>query len=409
MPIIYGLAAMAAFATTCDQAGADPQIDKQYAIVKQGEQQPPVAQAAGLGFSGVNFATANTKPCMNDDQKFESTITVAGTLNQDTYRAIATTGQGTRNDVVVQVQTPAKAGGGVTFTTAPAIAWGGFEADSLRRLKGMDRKVSLQFTNANASDVLKWLGKQNVNFVANTDTLPKTKVTVNLKNVPLSEALETIAESLGGAWQVRGSTLIFRTGIRSFMSAPAVAPGQRFFGDDARAYGKAFGFNGQNDAFRSFNLDKNYKFDGKALQNLKSLDGKAFNLQAFPEFKGKLYDLKSLPEFKGKTLNGKVYDDFKGKALTLDSKAFGQMKDLKFTTPGTLSFGTTGFKKVDGEKLLKSISNAQKDLMKKQGFLRVSDLTSEQKAMIFTDPKADLPKEFKFIIVINDEKVTIQK
>ena len=72
--------------------------------------------------------------------------------------------------------------------------------DNLSKLKGMDRQVSVHFDNASATDVLKWLSKQNVNFVANVDKLPKSRVSMNVNNVPLHEALEAVAESLGGSW-----------------------------------------------------------------------------------------------------------------------------------------------------------------------------------------------------------------
>ncbi|HLO99855.1 MAG TPA: hypothetical protein VK171_14770, partial [Fimbriimonas sp.] len=67
-----------------------------------------------------------------------------------------------------------------------------------------------------------------------------------------------------------------------------------------------------------------------------------------------------------------------------------------------------GFKKVDSAKLLKSLTDGQKEIMKKQGFLKISDLTKEQKEMIFTDPKAEIKGDFSFILNLDGEKLTIK-
>jgi hypothetical protein len=82
----------------------------------------------------------------------------------------------------------------------------------LKTIAGMDRLVSLSFDNTSSVDVMSWLVKQDVNFIVNIDTLPKKQLTLNLKNVPIHEALQTLADVLDGHWEVKGSTAIFRSG-----------------------------------------------------------------------------------------------------------------------------------------------------------------------------------------------------
>ena len=370
MPLLNGIAAMALLSNGSDQLGVDPQIDKQYAIVKQGENPPTVLAAddrqgctKSASFSGTVGQTGNIQ--ISIDQQG---TTVAGGQISTTNSSSASSGVTVIASPGIAIQGNSKP---LTITTRPATALGGFWVDSgnLQRLKGMDRKVSVKFNNAGASDVLKWLTKQNVNFVANTDTLPKSKITVNLANVPLHEALDAVADALGGAWMVKGSTLIFHTGGVRFSPFATTRnytfPSEGFRTIDPRAFkmqpldGRAFAY--------SFD-EKAYKDLGK----LKGLDGKTFNYQ---------------------------FDDKAFKEL----KTFNE-KDGVFARTN----GTFGFKKVDAKKFLDSMSDAQKDLMKKQGYLKVSDLTEDQKKMIFENPKGELPKQFTFMLNLDGQKVTIK-
>ena len=46
--------------------------------------------------------------------------------------------------------------------------------------------------------------------------------------------------------------------------------------------------------------------------------------------------------------------------------------------------------------------------MKKQGFLKISDLTDEQRGMIFDNPKGEMPKDFTMKFNVDGESVTIK-
>ena len=414
MPIITGIAALAVLANGLEQSGVDPQIDKQFAIVKQGKSIEPanVERTTVSSPEPVDQGAHSSRPAFNRTVTQDGLCpTQSGTV---TVQGFAVSGTGNIAEVPVNVypigQAPTYAGQRVDRAGSVPLM-GYFSDNGLSRLKGMDRSVSVQFNNASAADVIKWLSKQNVNFVANVDKLPKTKITMNVNQVPLHEALETVAESLGGSWQVRGTTLIFQTGgLGRSMFAPArigSTNGYEFkaFGDAKafspmdekrmKAYEKSAKDMSEQMKAYSLNLKDFPKMDPKAFEELKSLRGLTKDGKAF-EFK--TMDPKAFEELKA--LRGLAKD---GKAL--DMKAFtnlkGSLGDLK-------GFGSLGFKKVDGEKFLKSLSNSQKDLMKKQGHLKFSDLTSAQKGMLFEGSPKELPKDFTFMFNANGEKVVIK-
>ncbi len=436
MPFISGIAALAVLSAGFDQVGLDPQLDKQYAVVKQGTDQPPVAAQA----------SSHSNPSIGvDGQDGVNTLTV---LHDKGVQ-----GPGKPGDPVIEITIPrasvsdiALPGQGAVARSASGFA---FTQGSLKSLKGMDRKVSVHFNDASASDVLAWLGKQNVNFVASSESLPKSRITMNLSGVPLSEALESVAEALGGNWQVKGSTLIFRHGMSLF------TPGQNF---SYAMPGDMFGRNG----FKAFGdlkgiEPKVFNFDGKSLKSLPGMDGKAFKmdekwLKDMKTMDGKVFELndKMLKELqqKGKdgkpfVLDGKTLGDLKklqgdGRALWLDDKALKDlmkqkgadgkmlwldeksMKDLMDKNGKIMGdmkarglfekdfFKGFTFKKVDAGKFLKSLSPGQKELMKKQGFLKISDLTDEQRGMIFDNPKGEMPKDFTMKFNVDGESVTIK-
>lgn len=413
MPIMYGIAAFAVLATGADQTGVDPQIDKQYAIVKQGGGIAPTAPPSTVPDEDAQ-STARAAAERNSTGRASTIVIAQGGL---------TTSAGSRAEAPVAYAISGQAATLAQGTSAPASPFGHattisttgspiafFSNDNLSKLKGMDRSVSVQFNNATASDVLKWLNKQNVNYVANVDKLPKSKITMNVSNVPLHEALGAVADALGGSWQVKGSTLIFQAGMfHSLTSAPAIAgfdhgftfapmKGLNFEKMDEKQL-KEFeksmlDFKGQ---MKTFDLKAMPKMDSKAFSEMKNLHGFSKDGKAF-EFK---MDPKALAEMK--KLQGNLFLK-DGKAMTIkpdgknpfiNMKGFGEMKGLTF-------------KKIDTEKFSKSLSTMQKDLMKKQGYLKFSDLTETQKAMMFDGSTKDLPQDFTFTFSVNGERIVIK-
>jgi type II secretory pathway component GspD/PulD (secretin) len=72
-----------------------------------------------------------------------------------------------------------------------------------------DKKISLDFTNANLNDVLKIFSQQSgLNFIAATDVATK-KVNLYLENVPVEEALERILSANNLTYEIKPGSNIF--------------------------------------------------------------------------------------------------------------------------------------------------------------------------------------------------------
>jgi hypothetical protein len=87
--------------------------------------------------------------------------------------------------------------------------------------------VTARFRSAKVGDVLAWLERQNVNFIAAESDLPlQTRVSINLVDQPLDQVLSAIGEALKGHWIRRGNIHVFRSGGASALPFSATtAPG----------------------------------------------------------------------------------------------------------------------------------------------------------------------------------------
>ena len=71
--------------------------------------------------------------------------------------------------------------------------------------------VSVRFSNASIDEVLDWLSNQGVTFVA--AGVPKdAKISLNLNNTPLSEAVQVLGHALGGNFVKHGKAYSFQKG-----------------------------------------------------------------------------------------------------------------------------------------------------------------------------------------------------
>ncbi|MEI8280942.1 MAG: hypothetical protein WCG75_00915 [Armatimonadota bacterium] len=501
MPVMFEIAAYAALIIGSDQTGVDPQVDKQYAIVKSGK---PIVPTELVNVSSNHEEDRS----IHIDQQDGLTSTQGAPAKAGDAPRAATAGQATTASsgaIILQGQAtappipptvtlaPGQSIGSYsliapTAAAMPAQAMKVYQMNGLSRMKGMDKPVSVHFTNASAADVLKWLAKQNVNFVANVDKMPKSKITVNLNHVPLHEALETVAQSLGGSWQVNGSTLVFQTGRANSISyMPGNLGSMNGFGE-MKEFGDLKAFSKNNESgLKAFSLAhekglidfaQSHPMNFKFLEGFESMlgttkDGKVFEFKMDPsqmkayekamtEMKIQMKDMpkmdpKMFEELKSlKGLGGDMFVLPKGfekmspsqkqefeKAMTemkihmknmpkMDPKMFEELKSLKgLTSAGTpftfkvapnskdgKSFGlgsgnslfgqANTFKKIDGAKFLKSVSPAQKELMKKQGYLKFSDLTQDQRNMRLDGSTKSLPENFTFMFSANGEKITIK-
>jgi hypothetical protein len=190
----------------------DPLVDRQYAVVRTLNNEPPVEDKirfqgfpdhrAALGFQLQSSAVATQDPKVAVE--LPSLLSPAKQLVQG----------------IADVAAPFE-------SIAPAFALDQARFTSnygMQKLAGMDKKVSANFNEATVGDVLKWISKQGVSYVVNHDELKSRKISMNLNGVKLHEALNALAESIGANWQVKGSMLILRNGFSGFgfsSSAPA--------------------------------------------------------------------------------------------------------------------------------------------------------------------------------------------
>jgi hypothetical protein len=75
------------------------------------------------------------------------------------------------------------------------------------------QRVSASFDHAGVSEVMDWLTKNGVSFVSADSELPKdATITLNVKDQPINQVVDAIADALGGHWQRRGEMRVFRKG-----------------------------------------------------------------------------------------------------------------------------------------------------------------------------------------------------
>lgn len=80
-----------------------------------------------------------------------------------------------------------------------------------------DKRVTVRI-NGTLDDVVKWLGDTGVSFVLENRSLASRKVTLNLVNQPIEDAIAAIAEALDVSWSKRGEVYVLGG------SRPAIAP-----------------------------------------------------------------------------------------------------------------------------------------------------------------------------------------
>ncbi len=201
--------------------------------------------------------------------------------------------------------------------------------------------VSVRFNDAHVGEVLSWLEHQGVSFVVADPKLKERTITVSIENQPLDDVADAIASALGGHWEKQGNIRIYRNGTRGVLDLYGFSkPGAQWF-----------------------SLSPN---------QMKGGGTKDYVFQELPPDKG-------LQNFGGQF---KVFEkDLKsGK----NSELFGsKVQDLlKSNGKDRYSVFTWGSNKFDFDKFSKSLTDHQKDLMKSQGYLKLSDLTAAQRDMI---------------------------
>lgn len=280
----------------------------------------------------------------------------------------------------------------------------------------LSQRVSARFNRALLPEVLEWLSKQDVSYVvADADLSKDQTLTLNINDQPLSDVVEAIAAALGGHWQRRGAVRAFTKGHGMTMfgaQGMAHMPNMKDF-EKLETFGKMKGFEKMKDF--DFHFEELPGEDFKFRSDMTSPEGRKMmtrNLElAMPKIREKIEGLRTdLPKIRAKIRRegpeGKMIEEEIERALTeaegglrraeieLHALPKGEhmfivpgekrIKELRTLAPKVLRTPGTSIGVVEGDasKLFASLTAAQKEKQKSQGFISASDLTPQQRKML---------------------------
>lgn len=281
----------------------------------------------------------------------------------------------------------------------------GFAAAAEFSEEKYDRKVTATFRGSSLQDILRWLTSQGVSFVADESKLPKDKkITLNVVDRPLKDVLQALATAMDGHWDSEGGMLVWRNG-----KAPAFRfePARPISPIRPNAKGRAIPstpippqepreFSDREMKMFRFDADKMFK----GWKEIEVPDGNGGKQKIrVPEVDEKwMEEFAKNQEKWARDLELRLEKDF-GK----DGKNFRFLKEGKTFSPNSMIRIQTG----DPSKLVKTLSESQRKTLKERGYLKVEELTKEQRAIVGL---SELPKDANISIVINldGEKIEIR-
>lgn len=344
------------------------------------------------------------------------------------YAALALAQQPAATTIIQSPKAPA-----ATTIYAPALA----------RVT-QDKRVSVNFNNASLKDVANFLRKQKIDFVIDPDQFKDRRLTVSLSDVSTSTALSAIANALDAHWERVGEVRVLKRGggfgpgaDTFFRSAPGFAtpafprtPDMKFYqvpGMDKKA------FEEMQKAMEKAQKDMKFEFkDFKGLDKgqqeevRKALEGARKDMDKarkemersrveFRNFDGaRVYglDKESLEELRANAragrsrvygLDAKTLEQLRSNNRTLDGRTnLFDKKTLEELRAKGRSLSINGKNMGD---VMKSLTPAQKELHKKQGYLKSSDLTAEQRHILGITGEGT----FDITIVRDGETLKIKK
>jgi len=286
-----------------------------------------------------------------------------------------------------------------------AVVQGQATAPAVAQDSRLDKRVSVKFDNVPLKEVLSWLGSQGVNFVVR-DEAGESHLTMNIVDQPLKDAVSAIADVMGGRWVRRGEVYSFQPG------GPF-----NFIGPDVK------GFAFDEDAMKELKMLPKM-FSDQDLKELKALpDMKEFNKDFMKDFKVVIPDMKDfhMSEKDAQKLRDELRTEMKLvipkiqelKELKMSDKDKQKLRnDIKIELKPLQDLKELKNLKtlrIDGnqdiEKLMGSISKAQWDKHAKQGYLKLSDLTPEQRKMLGQN---DLKGTWELSYSINGKSLKIK-
>lgn len=323
------------------------------------------------------------------------------------------------------------------------------------------QRVSASFNHAAVSEVMDWLIKNGVSFVTADSELPKdATITLNVKDEPINEVVDAIANALGGHWQRRGSMRIFRKGegFEGFGGNGTLAfPGQ----GEWKSMPKMKSWTGKPGEGNFFDKDghvfvmpdmpnmKEFHLDMDHLKSLKDMpDMKEFridmdHLKSLKDMPG--MDEQSRKELENALRSSRIQIERSGDAMKISRKAMEEArKEMEkarkehpeafegrvFMSPSedgmfrvvpngkgkTFEYrlspkGMKGAKPsfmIDGKsftKFINSLSPEQREQNRRQGYLRARDLSEAQRKILGVDSRE---KGWSITINKDGEQVTVK-
>ena len=247
-------------------------------------------------------------------------------------------------------------------------------------------RVTVSFSNAPVQHVLDWLRKQDANFVVASSSLPSDlRLTISVKDEPLSAVEKVIATAMGGSWANHDGILVFQKGLLGDTTTGVLGKGMRF-----NVVPKGGGQLFVNPNGKDFEL------------KVKDLD--RLGDQFGPEFQKKIQDQFG-PEFQ-KKIQEQFGPEFQKK---LEAQAKAWQEQAKNLDRGTRVFSDGGgssrfaIAHQDLAGLQASLTAAQKDLMKRRGYLTPTDLTDRQRRLL-----GDINGRFEMKIKSDKGEMTIR-
>lgn len=286
-----------------------------------------------------------------------------------------------------------------------------------------EKRVTARITGT-IEDVVKWMGDNGISFVLENRALSTRKVTVNIVNQPVDDAIAAIADALGTSWTKRGQVYVLG-GQDAFAPRVFAAPGSTKKIQPLSPQQKAM-IEAQTKRAQELSkkaLEKSiapriFSFEVPTPPGLSDKDRKEFEQQMKKlreELKGldvRIYtDMKGLSETERKAMDEalknlknhlsirdyrqmtpeeqKRFDEAMRK-LEIDMRKLGD--DFKVYTvppmrPGQVKESAAPrapliLKAASMDELLKSLTPDQKVKHEQQGFLKYSDLSGAQKKML---------------------------
>ncbi|MEA2552663.1 MAG: hypothetical protein QOJ65_839 [Fimbriimonadaceae bacterium] len=298
------------------------------------------------------------------------------------------------------------------------------------------RRVSVDFSHAPASEVLKWLADNGANFITADSEIPKdAAVTVSIKDAPIDEVVDALADALGGHWERRGSIRVFRKGVgfRMYGGEGIAMPGEMWKAEDMA---RLKSFTGQHDAkFWTTPDGKKLREELKALPKMGDFKMPEVRVwETAPDGMKLREEMKAIPEIRewaqgdmekamkaqerawaesegAMKISGKAMDEAR-KEIEKAHKEHPEMfregdarefyfapggKDYVFRMDGkapvfgkSLRPGTTFMfdSGRDITKLFNSLTPDQREMNRRQGYLRMRDLTPSQRSILGVSGKA---------------------